>query len=170
MVSLPFQRTAELADGVSLVPSTTEHIAPIVDIMLVSEPWLGYGFERHFLERFVSGSVQAHIMRTVMVDADNPDEAMVAGAVSLHPGFLGGRYIEVLLLAPRLRGKGLGRRIIETLCEEMPSSLRDLYLLVSESNAPAVGFYRRLGFREVGPLPDLMVPGKTEILLWLRFR
>jgi ribosomal protein S18 acetylase RimI-like enzyme len=32
-------------------------------------------------------------------------------------------------------------------------------------NRPALGFYRKLGFARVGRLPDLIKPGRVEVLL-----
>jgi ribosomal protein S18 acetylase RimI-like enzyme len=52
-------------------------------------------------------------------------------------------------LIPRLQGRGIGRRLIETIT----SSLRNhgspgLHLLVGFSNKKAAGFYRHVGFTE----------------------
>jgi len=52
-------------------------------------------------------------------------------------------------LVPRLQGRGLGRRLIDT----MIASLRDagshgLHMFVSQGNHRAAGFYRHLGFAQ----------------------
>jgi ribosomal protein S18 acetylase RimI-like enzyme len=42
---------------------------------------------------------------------------------------------------------------------------KNLFACVSDFNTGARRFYRRQGFVEVGPLPDLLVSGSAEILL-----
>jgi ribosomal protein S18 acetylase RimI-like enzyme len=42
---------------------------------------------------------------------------------------------------------------------------RWLYVSCDAQNRGALRFYRRLGFRAVGRLPDLVAPGRVEILL-----
>lgn len=39
------------------------------------------------------------------------------------------------------------------------------WVLVSAFNQGAYGLYRRYGFVEIGPIPDLIKPGQNEILL-----
>lgn len=65
-------------------------------------------------------------------------------------------------LLPRLQGRGVGRRLIDTLA----TSLRDqgspgLHLTVGDGNQKAIGFYRHVGFDEF-PAADLY-PGATGL-------
>lgn len=53
-------------------------------------------------------------------------------------------------LLPRMQGRGIGRKLIETLV----AGLRDqgspgLHLIVGDGNPKAVGFYRHVGFAEI---------------------
>jgi hypothetical protein len=41
----------------------------------------------------------------------------------------------------------------------------NLFACVSDFNTTARQFYERNGYREVGPLPDLLMAGASEILL-----
>jgi ribosomal protein S18 acetylase RimI-like enzyme len=53
-------------------------------------------------------------------------------------------------LLPRAQGRGYGRRMLERLMEELGRrGSPGAHLGVSMLNAPAVGFYRRLGFSEL---------------------
>jgi ribosomal protein S18 acetylase RimI-like enzyme len=36
---------------------------------------------------------------------------------------------------------------------------------VSDFNTQARAFYQKLGYQEIGPLPNLLIPGSAEILL-----
>lgn len=60
---------------------------------------------------------------------------------------------EVLTIAvePGQRGRGYGRALIEEAMRRLYADrIEALFLEVEEANAPAVGLYRSLGFREVG--------------------
>jgi GNAT superfamily N-acetyltransferase len=52
-------------------------------------------------------------------------------------------------LVPRLQGKGVGRRLMAALLEELrEQNSRGVHLMVGRDNKPAVGFYQHLGFAE----------------------
>ena len=40
----------------------------------------------------------------------------------------------------------------------------DIFLLVSDFNAAAQAFYRRLGYEQVGAIPGYVVPGISELI------
>ncbi|HXV24547.1 MAG TPA: GNAT family N-acetyltransferase [Alphaproteobacteria bacterium] len=65
----------------------------------------------------------------------------------------GGRdgFLDDFYLAPKARGRGLGRRALEFLVEEARKlGIRVLHLEVETGNERALGLYRRSGFREDG--------------------
>ena len=56
-----------------------------------------------------------------------------------------------LAVAPTLRRSGLGRALVEDMLDELVGrGVRQVYLEVRESNAPARALYAAHGFREVG--------------------
>lgn len=64
-----------------------------------------------------------------------------------------GQEAEVLTVAvaPRHRGTGLGRRLMdEALRRLYHDRVKAVFLEVDEGNAPALGLYARLGFQNVG--------------------
>ncbi|HYK34103.1 MAG TPA: GNAT family N-acetyltransferase [Streptosporangiaceae bacterium] len=72
-------------------------------------------------------------------------------------------------LLPRLQGRGLGRKLIETLV----TALRDhgspgLHLLVGDGNQKAVGFYRHVGFAEIPAEKLYPVTGLRVFVMDLR--
>ena len=89
------------------------------------------------------------------------------GAVIVGSPFMRGPYLELLALAETTHGRGIGRAIIDWMAGEVAAVPREanLWLCVSDWNAPAVGFYRAVGFVAVGPLPDLAVVGSTELFM-----
>lgn len=66
-------------------------------------------------------------------------------------GFVGvaGDKVEMLFIAPELRGKGVGALLMEHAVKQQGACKVD----VNEQNPQAVGFYRHLGFRTVGRSP-----------------
>jgi putative acetyltransferase len=66
-------------------------------------------------------------------------------------GFIGTAEgkIEMLFVAPRRRGCGVGRKLLQYAVTRMNAGLVD----VNEQNPEAVGFYRRMGFEIAGRSP-----------------
>lgn len=66
-----------------------------------------------------------------------------------------------LAVAPEGRGRGVGRRLVESFTDAMRVASVPAYeLSVDEENRAAIGFYEKLGFRQVGRY--------REFGLWLR--
>lgn len=60
-----------------------------------------------------------------------------------------------IAVAPRHRGKGLGRRLLDEAIRRLyHDRVRSLFLEVDETNGPATRLYRRLGFTVVGSRPN----------------
>jgi GNAT superfamily N-acetyltransferase len=59
---------------------------------------------------------------------------------------LGGIYV-----LPEFRGLGIGRAVVQALIEDRLAEGRGLCLFVKETNAPALGLYRSLGFAHESP-------------------
>ncbi|KAG8345080.1 Acetyltransferase (GNAT) domain [Trypanosoma vivax] len=70
-------------------------------------------------------------------------------SLMIQPKFTrGGRavgHIEDVVVDPAYRGKGLGKAIIESLCEI--SRARGCYKVILDTSESAVSFYEKLGFR-----------------------
>ncbi len=65
-------------------------------------------------------------------------------------------------LLERARGRGIGRRMMEQLMDRLRErGSPGAHLAVSVLNAPAVGFYRRLGFRELARTSGTIYFGKA---------
>ena len=72
-------------------------------------------------------------------------------------------YLRLIATCQASRRGGVGSRLMAHL-ERMFLAEADLTLLVTESNAPARRFYEKLGYQQVGALPDYVRTGVTECL------
>ena len=98
-------------------------------------------------------------------------EGRLVGAYYLKPNFPG-RAAHIAnagyLVAPRQRGRGLGRLLVSDSLWRAPLVGFDAlqFNLVFASN-PARALYRELGFTEVGTIPDA-VDGEAAVIYWRR--
>jgi DNA-binding MarR family transcriptional regulator/GNAT superfamily N-acetyltransferase len=123
-------------------------------------------FERYFAElaeRFDAGfdparsiSAQAHELTPpagVLLVAHLRQEPVGCGALKVHPGALG--ELKRMWVAPRARGLGLGRRLLQEL--ERHARAAGVALLRLETNralVEAIALYRGAGYREVDAFND----------------
>lgn len=87
------------------------------------------------------------------------------GVVYVRYPWLLGPYIEMFAVWPGFQGDGIGRAMMQWIEDETRESSRNVWAAVSSFNTPARAFYQRMGFTEVAPLPDLVNPGRVELLL-----
>ncbi len=172
-----FENSTPLFGPYRLEIMVPDQIPAVTSIMMASEPWESYGFTSHTIEKFIGGCVEAKIARVILCSEKEKEETpeniameYVVGIAVVQPGFLGGRFLEILAVAEQHRQKGIGKKVIETICRECPSNIRDLFVLAAMSNTDAIAFYDKMDFVDVGELPGLILPNKVERLIWRRFR
>ena len=151
--------------NLQIVPLSKEFISSCSKIVAETELWHHYGIDYDrafsmFSTAFESGE---HIFVAVL-DGD------VVGFVWIVPRGMFGRsgYIKLIGVAPQMRGHGIGGALLSFAEDELSKYDRDVFLLVSHFNSSAIKFYKKMGYVEVGRLPDYAVKGITEILMWKR--
>jgi ribosomal protein S18 acetylase RimI-like enzyme len=135
-------------------PREIEHCARM---MRDSEPWvtLGRGYESG-LAMLADEERERHV---AIVDQE------IAGfVVLLMRGAFAG-YLQTICVAPAFRRHGIGRALMEFAEALAFSRHPNLFLTVSDFNAQALAFYRRLGYQVVGELRDYIVTGHSETML-----
>ena len=78
--------------------------------------------------------------------------------------------LERIAVAPAARRRGIGEALLDRLIREGRGRLAFLTLEVRAGNAPAIGLYEKLGFREVGRRKNYYrEEGEDALLLTLDF-
>jgi GNAT superfamily N-acetyltransferase len=134
----------------------------IVEWMAADALWQRYQLSRETIAAdFERGLARGDLM--VVADADLPARGF---AWCLLDGMFGSfPYLKRFGVDPAIAGKGLGRLLLGSLERELlDRKHRDLFLLVSDFNIDAQRFYQRHGYHEIGRVPELVLPGVTEVL------
>ena len=128
-------------------------------MMSISEPWSTLGFSLEQCREVLSeaGGLQ------VFVKSLN---GQVRGFLATFPhGMAGEPIIEYLCIDSGFRSQGLGTELITFFEDKIFPSADNFYMLVSDINPRARALYERLGYREVGELPDYNLPGQKEFIM-----
>ncbi|HZS10754.1 MAG TPA: GNAT family N-acetyltransferase, partial [Nitrospirales bacterium] len=126
-----------------------------------SEPWRTLGYTRRDWEAFFDTLERGPGRDAYVVER----ESEVVGIAVLRRRFLVGDYLELLAVAPAVRRGGIGAALLAHVEHLVFPQSRNLFVCVSDFNTEARRFYERHGYREVGPLAELLVAGHAELLL-----
>jgi ribosomal protein S18 acetylase RimI-like enzyme len=87
--------------------------------------------------------------------------------VRQHKHGISGR-IYSLAVQENHRGKKIGRDLLQSMIEHLASrGVQRIYLEVERSNITAIALYERLGFRNIGTLPNYYGPDRSGIHMFL---
>jgi ribosomal protein S18 acetylase RimI-like enzyme len=124
------------------------------------EPWKGLGYRAQALGRYLARLARAGDVWIAAAAGQSP-----LGVVVATDGFLLGGFIALLAVRPEASGGGVGQRLIAHVEARVFARRRWLFVSCDVENRRALRFYRRQGFTRVGQLPDLVRPGRIELLL-----
>ena len=132
-------------------------------VMASSEPWITLGRTLESCRR-----VCAHPDYPMLV-------ARVGGercgfALVNRRGVVGSPYLATLAVAADYRSRGIGTQLLQHVEDYFRPDAVHLFLCVSSFNPRARVFYERLGFVQVGELPDYFIGGASELLMHKRLR
>lgn len=129
-------------------------------LLLSTDPWVKLGFTKKEMPRLAKSVSRADLFVPV-------NGTQVLGLAVLRSGFLGGYYLNILVVDGALRGQGVGEKLVK-ICEEYvfeKKRAKNFYICVSSFNKAGQRFYKRLGYKKVGLLKGLIVREHDEILL-----
>lgn len=140
-------------------PYRPEDRRPLIAMLLISEPWIQLGYTAPRWDLFFDTLTDGR--EAFVVDQGG----VAAGLALVRRHFLMGDYLELLVVEPALRGKGLGQMLLKRVEAQVFARSKNLFVCVSDFNRDARRFYEQRGYQEVGPIPDLLKPGSSEILM-----
>jgi ribosomal protein S18 acetylase RimI-like enzyme len=127
------------------------------------EPWRGLDYRADPLGRWLARAAREGEIWLARAAAAGP----ISGIIVVQGGFLLGSFVALVAVKPEQAGRGVGRALMEHVQRRVFARRRWLYVSADSGNRRALGFYRELGFKRVGRLPDLIRAGRDEILLRL---
>ncbi len=140
-------------------PMQPEDREPVIAILLASDPWITLGYSRADWDRYFTPVPKDR--ETFVVE----QQASVVGIAVLRRNFLMGDYLELFGVADWARGEGLGGMLLGHVEALVFTRAKNLFACVSDFNRHARDFYTKHGYREIGPMPNLLISDSAEILL-----
>lgn len=147
-----------------VVPMCTEHIPPCAHIIGLIPLFEDYRLTPERALLFFEDALSDPI-NTILCALS--DEGVVLGfAWFVQKGaFARSGYLRLLAIHPKAHGKGTGRALMEAL-EQSFLAPAGMFLLTSAHNTKAQGFYKRLGYKQVGTIEDYVSPGLHEYIFF----
>lgn len=126
-------------------------------MMLKSDPWITFEMDYDLCKQaFVGVSKEVYIIK---------HNTEIAGFVILQMEGTFKGYIQTICIGEDVRGKGLGKQLLN-FCEERILKISpNIFICVSSFNTAALKLYQNFGFKIIGELEDFIKKGFSEILL-----
>ena len=125
------------------------------------EPWRGLGYSAAPLGRYLGRMAKERDVWLARTSTTAPP----LGLVVVQDGFLLGAFVSLLAIRPDATGQGVGRALMAHVEADVFGRRPWLFTSCDSANKRALSFYKKLGFERVGRLPDLIKPGRVELLL-----
>lgn len=155
-----FQNTKIILTRCCLCPALTLTDADCLSLAFAqSEPWRTLGIAADSLKSYLLRE-DAHLQRYVL-----RVEGETAGVLCVRYPWLRGPYVELFGLLPAFRQQGIGTDVLSWLEQEAKQQHKNIWLLASCFNQPALQFYHRYGFETVARIDGLVHSDYDEFLL-----
>ncbi len=132
---------------------------PVIEILTGSDPWKRLGFTAVDWNRIFAPLPTGRDTFVLEIEGN------VLGIAIVRRKFLFGDYLELLGVSPSAVGRGLGSRLLTHVESLTFARANNMFACVSDFNEAARAFYRKQGYKEIGPMPNFLIPGYAEILL-----
>jgi ribosomal protein S18 acetylase RimI-like enzyme len=134
-----------------------------VRIMLANPLWARYGVTAAGAEKMFTRALSENA--TILVAQLDGEVAGFNWYVTRGAWDRSG-YIRLIGVSPDHQGKGVGEELMKAAEERMAEQVSDVFLLVSDFNSGAQRFYTRLGYTQVGAIPDYVLAGIAELIFF----
>jgi ribosomal protein S18 acetylase RimI-like enzyme len=130
-----------------------------MQLLAESDPWKKLGYSAGDWDRIFCPVPQGRDSYVAELDG------RVAGIAIVKQKFLLGDYLELLGVAGWARKQGIGDRLLTHIERLVFERTKNVFACVSDFNQQARDFYKKQGYQEIGPMPNFLIPGSSEILL-----
>lgn len=138
-----------------------DDVPAVARLMASDGLWQRYGItEAVAAKRLREGLVEGATIAVAAVDS------AITGVIwYVARGVFGlSGYIKLIGVRPEWRRVGVGRTLMEYAEAALFTESDDVFVLVPDGNHDAQAFCGRLGYVEVGAIPDYVVQGVTELV------
>ncbi len=101
----------------------------------------------------------------IFVAVDEKEECLGFIWFILQAAFHSFPYLHIIAVKEAYRGMGIGKELLHFFEETTFTQHSKVFLVVADFNPEARRLYERLGYRQVGAIPDLYKEGVTEYLM-----
>lgn len=141
-------------------PMQPEDRETVIALLLCSEPWTTLGYARTDWDGYFAPVPKDR--ETFVIEEP---QGTAVGIAVLRRSFLMGDYLELFGVAKDARRSGIGKCLLAHVESITFGRGKNLFACVSDFNQEARAFYRKQGYQEIGPMPDLLIAGSAEILV-----
>ncbi len=141
-------------------PATSPDFDKLARMISSDIAWNRYGIDYRVALQLINSAEDQFYLAVVNQE--------VVGFCALRLNGVGniGSYIRMIVVAESHRGQGIGKKLLDYVWNLSILYIPNVFLICSTDNIRAQKFYEREGFKKVGLLEDLVVPGHDEILYW----
>ncbi len=148
--------------NIKVVEGKKEHINDCIEALIKSD--LG---EKYFTdeEKAYNGVYEFVEAGTLLVALDKDNTCVGFMGYIPKGAFHSFPYLHIIAIKEEYRNKGIGKKMMNHFEEMMFINSSKIFLVVADFNPKAKLFYEKLGYKEVGAIPDLYREGITEYFM-----
>lgn len=140
-----------------------EDLPACARILLENPLWQRYGITAQTAEQmFVDALAQSATLLVSRLD----DQLVGFVWYVTHGAWDRSGYIRLIGILPSYQGQRIGEALMAAAETRMGQTVCEVFLLVTDTNLAAQRFYQRLGYSQVGAIPDYVVQGITELIFF----
>lgn len=150
-----------------ITKGTFEHLKVCADILensILGQKYFTDGDNQYIGERLLKEGFEKG---EIYVALNEENQCVGFAWIILNGIFHWFPFLHVLAVKKDVRGKGIGKLLMD-LFEEIgfiQDNSNKLFLCVDDFSTEAIHLYKSLGYKEVGPIPDMFIPGVTTYLM-----
>ena len=147
---------------IRIVTGKIKHLYECIEAYQCSE--LGEVYA-HTAEQLTSVMTQGFTKGEIFVALDETDKCLGYIWITMNGAFYGFPYCISLAVRKEFRGRGVGTALLKYYHQVGFENSTRLFILVSDFNHRAKKLYERIGYKQVGQVPDFFKDGVSELIL-----